>query len=184
MKRFISIAVFTAAAIVVWQSTMKYYNDEDPLEKTQSKRYVEIFMNDFEMTAMDDNGKPAYILNGKHLERYNDSDETKVEQPVIHLLETGRQWLISANSALINDKNNTIQLADNVLMQQQGIEPALTIRTQSMLIHTKTQIAQTQAHVDITQGKSQLTSTGMIYNNMTSELELTSRVSGGYLPYE
>ena len=69
-------------------------------------------------------------------------------------------------------------------MQQQNIEPAITIRTQSMLIHTRTQIAETRAQVDITQGKSQLTSTGMIYNNITSELELSSSVSGFYLPYD
>jgi len=53
-----------------------------------------------------------------------------------------------------------------------------------MLIHTKTQIAQTRTQVKITQGKSQLTSTGMIYNNKTSELELSSNVSGFYLPYD
>jgi LPS export ABC transporter protein LptC len=100
------------------------------------------------------------------------------------MLETGKQWTVTADFALLNDKNNTIQLKDNVVMQQQNIESAVTIRTQSMTIYTKTQIAQTDVLVDITQGNSQLRSTGMIYNNRTSELELTSEVNGYYLPYE
>jgi lipopolysaccharide export system protein LptC len=182
MTQLISLIVFIAVAFIAWWSTMSDFGDDDLLQQAQSKRYVEIFMNDFEMTAMDDNGAPVYILNGNRLERFNDSDETRIEQPVFHLLESDKQWRISADFALVNDKKETIQLKENVLMQQQNTEPAVTIRTQNMLIHTKTQIAQTQAQVDITQGKSQLTSTGMIYNNMTSELELSSSVSGFYLP--
>ena len=100
------------------------------------------------------------------------------------MLESGKQWKVSADFALLNDKGNTIQLKENVVMQQQNIEPAVTIRTQSMLIHTITQVAETDAQVDITQGESKITSTGMIYNNITSKLELTSSVSGYYLPYD
>jgi lipopolysaccharide export system protein LptC len=184
MKQLISLVVFIAVAIIAWLSTTAKFGDDDLLQQTQSKLYVEIFMNDFEMTAMNESGAPAYILNGKYLERYNDSDDTKIEQPIIQLLESGNQWIINADSALLNDKNDTIQLMNNVVMQQQNIEPAVTIRTQSMLLHTKTQIAETQVQVDIKQGKSQLTSTGMIYNNITSELELNSSVSGFYLPYD
>ena len=184
MKGLISLVVFIAVAIIAWWSTTADFDGDDLLQQTQSKRFVEIFMNDFEMTAMNESGVPAYILTGKHLERYNDSDNTKIEQPVIQLLEPGKQWIVSADFALLNDKKNTIQLNNNVLMQQQNIEPAFTIRTQSMLIHTKTQITETQAQVDITQGNSQLTSTGMIYNNITSELELSSSVSGFHLPYD
>lgn len=183
MKSLISLLVFVAVAIIAWWSTSGYFGEAE-LPLTQSKRYVEIFMNEFEMTAMNESGTPAYRLNGTHLERYNDSEDTIIEQPVIHLLEEGKQWLVTAESALLNDKKNTIRLKDNVIMQQQNVEPAVTIKTQSMTLHTKTQIARTTAHVDITQGNSQLTSTGMIYNNKTSELELTSSVSGYYLPNE
>lgn len=182
MKRLISLVIFFAIAIIAWWSTTGNFVDNNLFHPAKSKRYVKIFMNDFEMTAMNDSGIPAYTLNGKHLERYNDSDETRIEQPVFHLLDAEKQWKVHADFALVNDKKNTIQLQSNVVMQQQNFEPAITIRTQKMLIHTKTQIAQTQAQVDITQGESQLTSTGMIYNNITSELELLSSVSGFYLP--
>lgn len=133
---------------------------------------------------MNENGSPNYILNGSYLQRYNDSDETEVQKPVFNLLQKNGQWKISADNAIINDKNETIQLNNNVIMQQQNIEPAITIRTQRLLINTKTQIAQTQTQVNITQGQSLLKAKGMIFNNLTSELELLSNVSGYYLPYD
>ncbi len=184
MKRLIGLVIFFAVAIIAWWSTSGNFGEDNPFQPKPSKRYVKIFMNDFEMTAMNDDGVPAYRLNGTHLKRFNDSDDARVEQPVFHLLDSQNQWLVYADLALLNDKKNTIQLENNVVMQQQNAEPAITIRTRRMLIHTKTQIAQTQDRVNITQGKSQLTSTGMIYNNLTSELELNASVSGFYLPYD
>ncbi len=181
MKRLISLLVFIAVAIAVLWSTTSNYSEDDPLQQKQNATFVEVFMKDFEMTVMNEYGQPAYRLHGAHFERYNDSDENRIEQPVFHLLGADRQWLITADFALLNNNTNTVQLKNNVLMQQKNIEPATTIRTQSMLIHTKTQIAETLAPVDITQGKSQLTSNGMIYNNKTSELKLLSNVSGFYL---
>ena len=69
-------------------------------------------------------------------------------------------------------------------MQQQNSEPAVSIRTETLLVHTKTQIAQTQALINFTKGLSQVKSKGMIFNNITSELELLSNVSGYFSPYE
>jgi len=184
MTRLISLIAFLIMTIIVWWSITNSYIEENEIQLAKSERYVEIFMNEFEMTAMDATGKSSYKLTGKHLERYNDSDNSIIEQPVFHILQADKQWVISADIALVNDHDETIQLKQNVVMQQKNFEPALTIRTQNMLIHTKTQIAQTKAQVDITQGNSHLKSIGMIYNNITSELELSSSVSGYYLPYD
>ena len=183
MKGPLSLIIFLLLAITVWWSITENY-EEEQLHQAKSKSYVEIFMNEFEITTMNENGSPNYILNGSHLQRYNDSDETEVQQPVFNLLQENGQWKISADNAIINDKNDTIQLNDNVIMQQQNIEPAITIRTQRLLINTKTQIAQTQTQINITQGQSLLEAKGMIFNNLTSELELLSNVSGYYLPYD
>lgn len=184
MKSIISLTVFSIIAIFVWWTTTDK-NDDDAMKlQTQSIRYIELYMDEFELTAMDKTGTPSYNLQGEHLEKYNNSDDTEIIKPVIHLLQAGKQWIISADFALINDKNETIQLKKNVVMQQQNSEPAVTIRTQTIMIHTSTQIAKTLAQVDITQGKSHLQSIGMIYNNITGELELSSSVNGYYLPYE
>lgn len=201
MKRIITLIVFIAVALIAWWSNTDKYGDMRQPQQSAGDRYIEMFMNNFELTAMDESGSPAYILNGEHLQKYNNTDDTEIQQPVLQLLggdnqsdnqgdtpesnaQNNGQWKISANSAIINDKEETIQLEKNVVMQQQNIEPAITIRTQNLLLHTKTQIAQTDAPVEITQGKSHLKSKGMVYNNISSQLELSSNVRGHYLTYD
>jgi LPS export ABC transporter protein LptC len=184
MNRFISLSIFLFIAVIAWWSITDNYSEINRFKPAKGKRYAEIFMNEFEITTMGDNGKPSYILNGKRLERYNNSDDTRIQQPVFHLLQENAQWKVNADSAIVNDINETIQLTNNVVMQQQNIEPAVIIHAQNLLVHTKTQIVQTQAPVDITQGKSRLKSNGMIFNNVTGELELSSNVNGYYLPYD
>lgn len=182
MKHAINLSIFLILAITAWWSITTDYSNTQQLQEDENKVYAEIFMNEFEMTAMNKNGKPHYILNGLHLQRYSNSDNSEIKQPVFQLLQENKQWKVSANKALINDKNETLQLIDNVVMQQQNTESGITIRTQNLSINTHTQITQTQAPVDITQGKSRIKSNGMIFNNITSELEFSSNVNGYYLP--
>jgi lipopolysaccharide export system protein LptC len=184
MKQVVSLSIFLVLAIIAWWSITTDYTGDDQLQKVKSKQYAEIFMNEFEMTAMNENGQPGYILNGARLQRNAGSDDTEIQQPIFQLLQENNQWKVTADQAIVNDKNETIQLKNNVIMQQQNVEPAVTIHTQYLLIHTKTQIAQTQALVDLTQGNSRLRSNGMVFNNITSELKLSSNVNGYYLPHD
>ncbi len=190
MKGIISLGVFTFLAIAAWWTITTYYNNDEQAQQTDEDRFVVAYMNDFEMTAMDTTGSPSYTLKGKHMEKYNNSNETKIEQPVFQLLQTGKQWKISADSAIVNNENETIQLHNNVVMQQQSAstekvnektQPEITIRAPNLLIHTRKQIAETQAMVTITHGSSQLSSNGMVFNNITNELELSSNVHGSII---
>ena len=128
--------------------------------------------------------KPDYILNGARLQRNKNSEITEVRLPVLQLIQKTGQWKVSADKALLNDDNETVRLISNVVMQQQNIEPAMTIRTQNLSINAALKTARTKADVDITQGKSRLQSRGMIYNNITNELKLLSNVNGYYLPQD
>ena len=184
MKHIINLSIFLALAVLVWWSITSDYNESNRLQQATNTDYAEIFMNDFKMTSMNKKGKPDYILQGAYLQRANNSDDAKIKQPVFQFFQKNNQWNISAKNAIINDKKETIQLKNDVIMQQKNIKPAVTIRTQQLLIHTKTRIASTQTAVDITHGKSHFTSNGMIFNNTTNELELSSQVKGRYSPHD
>ena len=188
MKHFLTLGVFIAVAFMAWWSTSGKHSETQQTQQTADQRYLELFMNVFEITAMDASGTPAYILNGKHLEKYSDSGDTEIQQPVLQLLQkdintkSNGQWKISADNAIVNDEKEIIQLKENVIMQQLNSEPPVFIYTQNLLINTKTQVAQTEDLVEVIQGESHLKSEGMIFNNTSSELELSSNVSGYYLP--
>ena len=184
MKRTFSLIALLFAALVALWSTANKTGEEQLIQTPQKQRYVELFMDSFKLTAMDKTGTPSYTLSGEYLEKFNNSDDTEVRKPVFHLLQADKEWIVSADFALVNDKEETILLKENVVMQQQAKQPAVTIRTPNMLIYTSTQIAKTKAPVEITHGNSQIHSIGMIYNNVTSELELSADVNGYILPYE
>lgn len=175
------ILVLGLAAFYLWKISTE---NNDTSQHDISRHYAEVFMNDFEMISMNDQGMPDYVLNGSHLQRYADSDDTEIRQPVIQLLQADKEWEIVADRAIINYKTETINLKKNVVMKQQNTMPAVTIQTDSLQVNTATQIAQTKARVDIKQGKSRLRSNGMVFNNATGELELSSSVNGHYSAHD
>ena len=181
MKTALSIIISFALFVMIWWSITDL-TDDTRIELETSKPYAEIYMNDFEITAMNEDGSPGYILSGKYLQKINESDDIEIEQPVFMMRQQENHWKVIADSAIVNDKKETILLTDNIIMQQQNVDPAVTIRTSDLLINTKTQVAQTRARVDISNGISQIESDGMIYNNISSDLELSSNVSGYYVP--
>ncbi len=182
INRTIGLSLFIFMCIIVWWSITTDYGDDKHSQLSKNSHYIELFMNEFELTAMNEEGKPSYLMTGLYMQRYNNSDVAEVKKPVLHILQPDNQWLISADTAVINNKSDTIQLKDNVVMQQQNVVPALTMHTQKMLINTKTQIARTRTQVKIVQGTSRLNAKGIIYNNITSKLELLSNVNGFYIP--
>lgn len=184
MKNTVNLSIYLVLVLIVWWSITADYSDDNQLEQIRSTQYAEIFMNEFKMTVMGEDGKPGYILQGLSLQRDTGSDDSTIQQPVFQLLQEDRRWKITADQAILNDKKETVQLKNNVVMQQQNVEPAVTIHTKNMLIHTGTQIAQTETLIVLTQGDSRLQSNGMIFNNHTSELTLSSDVTGYFLPHE
>jgi lipopolysaccharide export system protein LptC len=181
MKTGTSLLLFLVISTIVWWSiTSDFEQQHSPFEGRDAD-YVEVFMNDFHLTRMDERGKPRFTLNGEHLEKYRQKDMTHVTEPVLNLLQENK-WRLSASTALLDDANETVEFIDNVVMQQLETEPAVTVHTQRMMIDTRTQIAQTDSPVKVIQGDSELNSIGMIYNNQTNVLELLTRVQGYIQP--
>ncbi len=107
MNQVLNISIFLVLAFISLWSITTDYNKTNQLESPANKVYAEIFMDKFEMISMDEQGKPDYILTGLRLLRYSNSDNTEIKQPVFQLLQENKQWKVSADKALINDKNET-----------------------------------------------------------------------------
>lgn len=184
MKHAARFSFFFVLAILAWWTITSDYSQTSKLLPDDGKQFAEVFMHDFSMTAMNEEGRPNYLLDGAYLQRNTGSHDTRIEQPVFQMLKQNDRWKIIADEAIFNDHHETIQLKSNVVMQQQGADSAVTIRTDYLFINTRTQIASTKSPIELTRGRSRLQSTGMIYNNNTSKLELTSNVNGYYFPHD
>ena len=181
MKTLISGIVFIIAAIIVWWSITDRSAYNDHLQPVMKQPYLEIFMDNFKITALNSLGQVDYILSGKRIERYHNSENATAFLPVFKFLQQNNQWLITAKTAIINQKNNTIKLSNNVVMQQQNQPQAIKITSQTMLINTLTQTASTNSPIEFLNGQSKMQSTGMIFYHRKNVFELNRKVHGFYL---
>lgn len=181
MKTFFGLSIFIIVAIIAWWSVSEKTRQDKKLQSVTNQPYLQAFMNNFKLTSIDISGKTDYTLTGTRLERYNNSDNANLTQPVFNLLQTGNQWRITADTAIINQQNTLITLQDNVVMQQKNTPQTIKVTSQRMQINTGKQIIRTRDPVQITQGLSTVHSIGMIFYNRKHILELQSKVNGYYV---
>ncbi|MDH5611099.1 MAG: LPS export ABC transporter periplasmic protein LptC [Gammaproteobacteria bacterium] len=181
MKRLVSLSIIAIAALIFWGS--KIWENKQVINTLESSdpHYINVFIRDFTITAMDENGQPAYILKANKLEHYNDNEYAVIEAPVIELTQGEHHWMISARSGEIDDTNQRITLLGEVILQQQNKPQPIRLETEQLEIDTRQQTAKSTQTVNITQQKFNLQSTGMILNNASGKLELLNSVKGNYV---
>jgi LPS export ABC transporter protein LptC len=150
----------------------------------QDENFMDAYMRDFSLVAMDAQGKPGYVLNAARMSHFSNSDSASLEQPVFVFPGKESEWRISADRGQINDAHDQILLQHNVVMQQSShgeTRPELRLETDELSIDARSQLATTQAPVMIIQQKMQLQSRGMTFDNRNGKLELLTRVKGSYV---
>ena len=181
MKRLFSFSIIIIAALIFWGS--QTWEDTKAIKDLESTdpHYVDVFIRDFTITAMNEDGQPAYILKAKLFEHYNDSSYAVISEPVINLKQGNQHWLISAKTGEIDDDNQRIILRDSVVLQQQNTSQPIRLETEQLEIDTHQQIAKSTQTVSIIQQEFNLQSEGMILNNASGQLELLNSVEGSYV---
>lgn len=182
MKRLLTLFIFAIIALTFWGLQNLDDKKNETLNDETDPHFVDLFMRNFTLTAMDENGKPGYTLQASYFEHYNDGSNSLLEKPVIHLLQDNNNWVISARSGELDKDNNLIILHDDVVMQQQQVEVPVQVETSQLEINTNSQIARSDQQVNIIQGELKLESRGMVLNNTTGEFELLASVKGNYVP--
>lgn len=180
MKHLFTLSVFVLIALAFWG--LQNYEDKKAVTLTDEAdpHFVDLFMRDFTLTVMDENGKPSYTLQARYFEHYNDKSRSLIEEPVIHLLQTNNRWVIRAKTGEIDNDHNIIILHENVVMQQQETDFPIHVETSQLVIDTVRQIARSNQIVNIIHKELHLQSDGMILNNASGVLELLANVRGNY----
>lgn len=177
-KQFTLLTLIIIAVIGIWSVL------EDPDEATavaKNPHFVDAYAKNFTMTSINKDGQPNYTLTADLMEHFNDSGESEITQPVFNIDRDDNAWVISAKRGTIDDDNIWVTLNEDVVMLQKNSDNPLQLNTSQMRFNTKTQIARSNKRVDITQGELSLKSNGMIFNNLTSDLELLAGVNGIYV---
>jgi LPS export ABC transporter protein LptC len=177
-KQFTLATLVVIAFIGIWGVIQA--PDEAPVVVREA-HFVDMYVKDFTMVSMNEDGQPYYTLKAVLMEHYNDTGESDVTEPVFNINRNDSAWMISARRGTIDDENTWVTLNENVVMLQQNTDTPLELKTSKMRFNTKTQVANSNRQVDIKQGTLSLKSNGMIFNNLTGQLELLAGVNGTYV---
>lgn len=181
MKRFISLIIISALALLSWWF-QDIWKEAPIIQPEKDEHFPDYFMENFTLTNMDITGKPSYILRASKMQHYSDNNSSELEQPRIQFLGEKSDWSITAEHALILENDNQIQLRNNVqLSRNASAEQApMTIDTEYLSINTSTEVAETQYLAQVSSKGLSMTSKGLVYDSRNGILKLVSEVKGVY----
>ena len=185
IKSLVTLLILILVALLIWWFQLDAERTAKLLAIDEDERFIDAYMRDFKLTAMNTDGKTDYTLSAREFNHYSNSDIALLEQPVLFFIQDDYHWRLSADRGEINDAHNQIVLQDNVVMQQIPLYEAdtdsLKLHTERLEIDTGEQLASTELPVQIHYRKLTLESRGMRLNNRNAQLELLSNVSGVYV---
>lgn len=152
-------------------------------EPARERKEPDFYVENFSYIKMDPTGKAQYHFSGARLTHNPQDDSYDITQPVVRSLDsTEPPMTIRSQRATLNNDNSEVHLHDDVRLDRPAspANEALQVTSDYLLLLTEEDVVKTDRPVDITMGQSKLSGTGMVANNATRELRLTSNVHGTY----
>jgi lipopolysaccharide export system protein LptC len=175
-------AMLALGSFWVLEVMRKGVNDSLPdLPRTEPDYYVE----KFNFVRMSETGQAQYNISGMRLTHNPVDDTAAIKLPVVNSLSKERPPMTSvAERALVDRDNSKIHMYDNVNIDRPATADTeyFHLKSEYLLILPDDDVMQTDKPVEITLGTSKLTGTGMVANNATRQLRLSSNVHATYQP--
>ncbi len=143
------------------------------------------FVDGLALTKVNARGEPAFLLSAERMVHYPDDESSEFVQPRMVSLNPARpQVSLRAETARTDTKGDETELRGKVVLirKSDGADPEMSVRSEHMIISTKTEIARTDQAVEILRGTSRLTGVGMEFDNAARHLQIDSRVRGTWQP--
>lgn len=176
------ILILAAGSYYLAVITADSYGPAQPRKITHEPDY---FVDGLGLTKVNERGEPAFLLSAQRMTHFPDDESSEFVQPRMLSLNPSRpQVRVRAETARTDKHADETELRGNVVLVRAGSasEPELSVRTQGLVISTKTEIARTTLPVEILRGTATLTGVGMEFDNAARHLRLDSRVRGSWQP--
>ena len=182
-KRSIAAATLLAVAVTgglaVWQ-----LRPQAPPPAPGSARSDYILEN-FELTALDEDGKESFSLQAPRLERDPGGKSLTITLPRFSFPDhaSGR-WLATSQSAWVAEKGVEVRLIDKVKMigPPTPLGDRTRFNTEHLQIFPKQDLALSQDLVTVSRADSILRGTGLRADMKTHHIQLLANVKGRYAP--
>jgi lipopolysaccharide export system protein LptC len=140
-------------------------------------------LDDFQLNALDENGKLSFTVAAPALARRNDDGSLWIDAPDFLIAAAkGEPWKGKSQSAFVNKDGTHMLLAGAVEMQREASAEAgaARVETRDVDAYPKENRLQTAAAATITQPGSILRGTGMKADLNTHQLELLADVHASF----
>ena len=173
------LAVAVSGGLAVWQM-----RPQAPPPKPSPARSDYILEN-FELTALDEDGKESFSVQAPRLERDPRGKSLTLTLPRFSFpdKESGR-WLATSQSAWVAEKGVEVRLIDKVEMigPPTPLGDRTRFNTEHLQIFPKQDLALSQDLVTVSRADSILRGTGLRADMKTHHIQLLANVKGRYAP--
>ncbi len=156
------LSLILAAAGSSW--LMQRASQQDEETATAFIYDPDYFMEDFTVTAMGDDGLPAYRLYAIYMEHREIEDTSELYEPELEIYRTDRQPLyITADKGWVTENNEVILLQGRVRMWEKNRngEITLNVDTNEARVLLVEEYAETDQYAVIVNGKTTVTGYGV-----------------------
>lgn len=186
-KRYGVLLVVLALALLSWW--LQRQEQAPAAVQQRDTHVVDYSMRDFDMTVMDDAGKPSHRLEAVSMLHYADDDSAELEQPHLLLYRAATEgggdehWVLHAEKARLYKGGDVVFLQGEVRMRRLGAAEgaALELDTRDLWVYPKPQRAETGEAVEIREAHGVTRAQGLKINLKAGRLELLAAVRGEYV---
>lgn len=182
-KRTVTLWVVLLLAVLgLWLQQQEDQGARQP--QNDAAAVMDYSMSDFEITAMDANGRPKHRLRGVSMMHYAETDYAELVQPHLEIYrEQGGPMLLDAELAMVYQGGESVLLQGDVkiLRQNQDNRPDTELRTRDIWFYADREIAETSEVVTIQDGIGITTARGMKIDTRAGSVHLLAAVRGEYV---
>lgn len=148
------------------------------------KHEPDYFMDRFSATELAQDGSTKVRFTGDKMIHFEDDQTYEVTRPAMRAYQPDRPPVTAhADTGRMNAEGSVIDLYNNgFIMRQQGADPAkdpqMTAASNYFQLLINDDIVKTDKPVKLTRGPSVMTANGLIFNNVTREVQLQGNVRG------
>ncbi|TWG83861.1 lipopolysaccharide export system protein LptC [Cupriavidus gilardii J11] len=171
------------AGSTFWLVQVNTPHDESDAQR--EKRHVpDYYMDNFTATELDEDGTTKMRFTGVRMVHYEDDQTYEVTRPAMRAYEPDRPPVTGhADTGRMNADASVIDLYGNArIVRIQGADPSkdpeLTATSSYFQILINDDIVKTDKPVKLTRGPSVMTANGLVFNNVTREVDLLGNVRG------
>ena len=143
------------------------------------------YVEKFTFVKMARSHTSRYNISGEVLTHFPADDSYVVTHPIINNLASGRPAMVMrSDTAKINSDSSEVRMKGHVDIDRPAFDKSAHFHLKStyLVLLPDDDIMKTDTPVELLLGTATLNGTGMLANNATRQLNLSSQVHGQYLP--